>query len=237
MTQNNILASTNPVQTVLDANSLGGLIGSIQVDLPGPAANPPYASSVDTFSATRASIFDDSVNGFASSNGASPTQVGFSLGSNTIGGTVSTDASINNTRNFYTFSIGAGQELASINLLENTVDLGSGSNAADPGFFALVSGNTAATPGSGFANLGGALFAPTDPFGTDLLGEISTGGISGGTGFSTIGPGDYTFVIQQTGNEVSNFLVDFVVVPEPSSAPLLGLMSVAVCLIGRRRRS
>ena len=39
-------------QILLDAASLGGLIGSIEIDLPGPAMNPPYALAIDTFSAT-----------------------------------------------------------------------------------------------------------------------------------------------------------------------------------------
>ena len=37
-----------------DAASLGGNIGSITFDLPGPAANPPYVLAIDTFSATAA---------------------------------------------------------------------------------------------------------------------------------------------------------------------------------------
>ena len=41
-------------QFTLLASSLGGPIGSISVDLPGPAANPPYVLAIDTFSATAA---------------------------------------------------------------------------------------------------------------------------------------------------------------------------------------
>ena len=37
-----------------DASTLGGNIGSITFDLPGPAANAPYVLAIDTFSATSA---------------------------------------------------------------------------------------------------------------------------------------------------------------------------------------
>ncbi len=235
ITQTSNQAATNPGLTTFNANDLGGLIGSLRVDLPGPAANPPYVLAVDTFSATRASVFDDSVNGNASSNGAAPTAVSFGLGSNTIGGTVSANAAVANTRNFYSFTIEEGQELEAINVLEVSATTEAGAPSNDPGFFALVEGSTAATPGAGFDNLGGALYDPTLSFGTDLLSLISAGGISGGTGFEEIGPGEYTFVIQQTGTEASSFLLDFVVVPEPTSAALIGITGLA--LLRRRRQA
>ncbi len=40
----------------LDASALGGNIGSITFDLPGPAANAPYVLGIDTFSATAATV-------------------------------------------------------------------------------------------------------------------------------------------------------------------------------------
>jgi len=103
-----------------------------------------------------------------------------------------------NTRNFFTFTIGEGQELSAIvvDALTSTDD--------NPGFYALVDGNTSFAPGlddeftEPGANLGGALHNP-ELVGDDLLALINGGGISGGTGFDSIGAGDYTFVIQQTG--------------------------------------
>jgi len=187
-------------------------------------------------------VYNDAVDGNASSDGATPTVLGFSLGSNEVLGTVSAAPSIGNIRNFYTFTIEAGQELGSItldtlnvttlNVTTNTLD-----PSNDPGFYALVSGSPAATPGTGFANLGGELFDPSD-VGSNLLTQISDGGNSGGSGFTSIGAGDYTFVIQQTGTEISTFQLNFEVVnaiPEPSSSMLLGL--TAFGLIARRRRS
>lgn len=192
-------------------------------------------------------VFDDAVNGFASSNGAAPEQLIFNLGSNVVNGTVTSGGldpagnSINNTRNFYTFSIGPGEELSGIEVLALT------STNDDPGFFALINGTTGVNPADGFANLGGTLFGavananistPT-PVGTNLLPLISGGGISGGSGFGTLGEGDFTFVIQQTGPEINEFSLDFQVsaaaVPEPSSAILL--TSLAGLIGIRRRRS
>ena len=66
-----------------------------------------------TSSANAQVVFDDAVDGNASSDGAAPTAVTFSLGSNVINGTVTSPS---NVRNFYTFTIGEGQELSAINL-------------------------------------------------------------------------------------------------------------------------
>ena len=190
-------------------------------------------ASIST-SANAQVVFDD-VNGNASSDGAAPTSVAFSLGSNIINGTVTSPG---NVRNFYTFTIGAGQELSAINLDAISVVDAAGAVSSDPGFYALIDGTTGTNPVDGFANLGGDLFAPSS-LGVDLLAGISGGGESSGSGFSSIGAGDYTFVIQQTGDEVSSFSLDFQVttaaVPEPTSTVLLAGLGL-VGLARRRRR-
>ena len=190
-------------------------------------------ASIST-SANAQVVFDD-VNGNASSDGSAPTSVAFSLGSNIINGTVTSPG---NVRNFYTFTIGAGQELSAINLDAISVVDAAGAVSSDPGFYALIDGTTGTNPVDGFANLGGELYDPSS-LGVDLLAGISEGGISGGSGFSSIGAGDYTFVIQQTGDEVSSFSLDFQVttaaVPEPTSTVLLAGLGL-VGLARRRRR-
>ncbi len=56
ISQDNInpaLATEDPILTTFSSDDFGGeLIGSLEIDLPGPAGNPPYAFSIDTFSAT-----------------------------------------------------------------------------------------------------------------------------------------------------------------------------------------
>ena len=44
--------NASATQTVLSASALGGAIGRIEFDLPGPVANPPYVLAIDTFTAT-----------------------------------------------------------------------------------------------------------------------------------------------------------------------------------------
>lgn len=52
LTQVSTLQGTNPNEILTFSALPGENIGQINVDLPGPAANPPYAASIDTFSAT-----------------------------------------------------------------------------------------------------------------------------------------------------------------------------------------
>ena len=49
----------SPIQTVLNSSTLGGPIGSIAFDLPGPASNPPYVLALDTFTATAAAAIPE----------------------------------------------------------------------------------------------------------------------------------------------------------------------------------
>lgn len=239
ITQTNIQAGVNPALTTFNAASLGGLIGSLRVDLPGPAANPPYALAIDTFSATRASSLDESVNGDFSSVAATPTPVSLSLGSNVIGGSINSfdgvDGAGSDTRDFITFTLGAGESLAAINLLDYDDPTTAAGNDGNRGFYALIDGAVATNPGGGFTNLGGNHLDPL-AFGSDLLPGIAGGGISGGTGFTSVDGGAFTLVIQQTGNISNDYLVDLVVVPEPASISLVAIFAPIVLALRRRRR-
>lgn len=239
ITQSNIQAGVNPTLTTFNAASLGGLIGSLRVDLPGPAANAPYALAIDTFSATRASLLDESVNGDFSSVAATPTPVSLSLGSNVIGGSIysfdGVDGAGSDTRDFITFTLGAGESLAAINLLDFDDPTTAAGNDGNRGFYALIDGAVATTPGGGFTNLGGNHLDPL-AFGSDLLPGIAGGGISGGTGFSSVDGGAFTLVIQQTGNVSNDYLVDLVVVPEPASITFMAMVVPMMLGLRRRRR-
>ena len=51
--------SPSATQTILSEIALGGAIGRIEFDLPGPAANAPYALAIDTFTATSAAVIPE----------------------------------------------------------------------------------------------------------------------------------------------------------------------------------
>ena len=54
ITQDSNQPADGAVPTMISASDVGGLIGSIAIDLPGPATppNPPYVLAIDSFSAT-----------------------------------------------------------------------------------------------------------------------------------------------------------------------------------------
>ncbi|MEO1495975.1 MAG: PEP-CTERM sorting domain-containing protein [Planctomycetota bacterium] len=181
--------------------------------------------------------FDESVSGDLSDGGAeAPSPVSFVVGSNVVTGSVAS-GSIGDTRDYWTFDIDPGLQLEAVLLLEydDPNSLAGTLMDGNRGFYSLLDGVSGAIPGAGFANLGGNHLDPLG-FGADLLAPIAAGGISGGTGFDTpLGPGTYTFQVQQTGSPVSNYSLSFVIapIPEPATAWLL---TFGLTTIRRRRR-
>lgn len=169
-------------------------------------------------SVSAATVWTESVNGDLSSDAAAPTSISFALGSNVINGSVNgtTDA-----RDYITFTVQAGQILSSIQLLMYD-DLDTGpANDGNTGFNAINLGSTSFIPSAETAGnfLGGAHVEPS--IGVDLL-AILAGAPAAGTGFTApLGPGTYSYLIQQTGPQMTGYSLDFVVVPEPSGCALL----------------
>ena len=183
-----------------------------------------------TATATAGIVHDEGVDGDLSGDPGAPTALTFTPGSNVIHGQVTTGGGgTDDTRDFITFTIGAGQSLTSLTLLAYEDE---NAQPANRGFHAINLGNTSFIPGGGTAGsfLGGDHLDPT--IGVDLLPTLATAPLAG-TGFTVpLGPGTYSYVVQQTGGDISNYSLDFGVVPEPGTLALLGLSAT---LLLRRR--
>lgn len=186
-----------------------------------------------TASAQSAVVWTENLNGDLSSNAAAPTAISFRDGSNIINGSVVNPA---DTRDYVTFIIGADQFLVALTLLGYD-DLGTAAtNDGNRGFHAINSGGTSFVPGAATAAsfLGGDHLTP--PVGVNLLPNLANATMAG-TGFTVpLGPGTYSYVIQQTGPQHTGYSLDFMVVPEPSSLILL-ITAGSVVALRRRHNS
>lgn len=175
--------------------------------------------------------WDESTDGDLSTDPNAPTAVSFSLGSNLVSGTMTSSG---DTRDYLTFTIPTGQALSKLLQLEY-VDVSSG-GAGNTGFHAIISGNTSLVPDAG--NIGsflGGNHLDQLPVNTDMLPDLA-GAVLGGTGFTTpLGPGTYTYHVQQTSPVLTGYSLDFVLVPEPATAAMLSIGLVT--LLGGVRRA
>lgn len=148
-------------------------------------------------------VWDEGVNGDLSTSEATPTPVAFAMGSNTITGTMGAP---NDTRDYLTFTIPAGQKLSALNLLAYAPD--------NLGFAAFNSGNTSFVPS-----------AATDPMflagihvsaaliGTNLMPLFDTGAVTTNSlPAPELGPGTYSFVFQQTSQVTITYGLEFVLI-------------------------
>jgi PEP-CTERM motif len=198
--------------------------------MPVPIRIPLVALLLVLAGRTQAAIvWSENINGDLSSNPAAPTPVVFQLGSNVINGSIFTG---NDTRDYITFTLPAGFELISLRLLVYD-DLNTGTpNDGDTGFHAINLGATSFIPDFDTidAFLGGDHLNPL--IDADLLPALATGDVAG-IGFTVpLEAGTYSYLVQQTGVELTGYSVEFNVVPEPSSVVLL---LAGLGMAGRRR--
>ena len=154
-----------------------------------------------------AQVWDEDVDGDLSDDPDAPTPLVFAPGANTIVGSMQ---SPDDTRDFITFTVMPGQQLTGL-LLQRYIDLDTGGDG-DRGFHAINEGPTSFIPGPDTADLflGGAHLDPAPP-GTDLLPVLGMAP-QAGTGFEPpLGPGTYSYVVQQTGPELTGYTLDFVI--------------------------
>ncbi|MHA7813836.1 MAG: hypothetical protein ACX94C_10635 [Phycisphaerales bacterium] len=177
-------------------------------------------------STASADIFDENVLGDFSGDRFAPTFLDFQLGENTvISQTVSSDIPGVGDRDYVTFSIGAGQSIDSITLVNASNPAGGFDPVGFVGmaFDSIFDFNPDTFDGPGL--VGFTLTTP-DTIGTDILSALSDGQ-------STLGPGDYSLWIQQTGADLTQIELSFNVVPAPAST---ALFAAAALSTSRRRR-
>lgn len=188
------------------------------------------ASLTAAYGVSASTSYDESISGDLSDDPNAPTVLVFGVGSNTVAGEVNlSNDTTSGDRDFITFTIGAGEQLTGLFLTAQSPN--------DRGFHAISSGPTSVIPsgpGAGDVStyLGSAHLDFISP-GTDLLPDLGTPLV--GSGFTgPLGPGTYSYVIQQTGNITQAYTLDFVVAPEPGSMALLA--APALLMLRRRRR-
>jgi hypothetical protein len=180
--------------------------------------------------------YDEAVDGDLSGMAASPTPVTFVLGTNVVAGRVTSSVPAD-TRDYLTFTIPAGRQLTALRL----VSWGGGNT----GFHAINAGATSFEPSTATDNnfLGGDHILP-NAAPAEVLVELLDGDTAGVGTTAPLGPGAYSYVIQQTGPQLSDYRLEFVVSAAPAAAVpasdhksliALTLTLLAVMLIGRRR--
>ncbi len=183
--------------------------------------------------AAGATVWDDAVDGDLSTDETAPSSLSLQVGDNDVFGSASSPA---DTRDYLSFSIADGQQLEALLLLSFGNDAGGAGNRV---FHAISEGATGLLPSFSTADqfLGGDHFESA-LVGTDLLPGLAAA-TSNGSGFTVpLGPGTYTYVVQQLATETTLYGLRFVVgVPEPSSVALvaLGLLGLAARLRAARR--
>jgi hypothetical protein len=179
--------------------------------------------------------YDEAIDGDLSNNAAAPTPLVFGLGTNVVAGRVTTGTTPTDTRDFLTFTIPAGRQLTGLRLVSWV--------SGNTGFHAINVGATSVNPSSTTESsfLGGDHVNPAiKPF--DLV-ELLNGDTAGVGTTAPLGPGTYSYVIQETGPQLSDYRIEFTVSAAPAGVPAsdhksliaLTLTLLAVMLIGRRR--
>ena len=177
--------------------------------------------------AVAATIWDEGVSGDLSNDRANPTLLTLAVGTNTIIGSVTAGE-----RDYFRFNLPGGNTFTQLNLAAYS--------PSNLGFLAVQSGTqiTVDPLAPTAAPLLGYVHTSNTQVGTDILDDMAASNLLSppAIGFvPPLGPGDYSFWMQQTSAVLTDYTFDVVVVPEPSAAALLGLGLGALALVARRR--
>ncbi|GAB5453547.1 MAG: hypothetical protein Hals2KO_38750 [Halioglobus sp.] len=173
-------------------------------------------------------IYDEAVAGDLSDDNLAPSLIPIVEGSTIVTG--STTASPLD-RDIFTFNIPAGQELVAV-ILQAYIA------GDDQSFFAVAEGPTIASLLNPAALLGNALIGATPGAmqGDDVLDDLGALTFPGSTGFSgPLGPGTYTFWIQETTVGIREYALDFQVRSSTVPLPSTILLLITACALLRRK--
>jgi len=182
--------------------------------------------------ASSATVWDESVDGDISGDGASPTRLTVAVGENAWTGQVGLAGGAEADTDLVTFAVPDGLSLTSLRLdrYEESPDIGGGS------FLAIASGTTVDT-GFGSVHLSNALVDATGEWLDDLAAGPQFGLPSAEvTGLaSPLPPGDYVVWLGELSTQIDYTLVATLAVPEPTGVAVLGGLVLAG--LAARRRS
>ena len=190
----------------------------------------PVACLFTVFAVVTAAHADDwneAIDGDLSSDPNAPTPLTVTVGVNKLTGTV--QATGGDTRDYVTFTVPPDTELTGIIQIDY-FDVNT-SGPGDRGWHSINAGSTSFVPSGSTAGsfLGGNHLDP-QPSGTNMLPTLGTAPLAG-TGFTPpLGPGDYTYLVQQTGAELTGYEIDLVLASTASPVPVLG--PAAIGLLG-----
>ncbi len=164
-----------------------------------------------------ASSYDEAASGDLSGDGAAPTALTVSAGSNVITGTTG-----NTDRDYAAFSVPAGHQLTAINV--NAYQSGSTQS-----FVAIAAGSQITSTTDASVLLGYKLFTAAD-VGTDIMPAMgmATTGANAAQGFTAPLPaGDYTFWVQEIAGDAGSTAYAFDLVIEEEMELAVGLDAVS----------
>ena len=178
---------------------------------------------------SRAATYNETINGDLSGNRLAPTPFVLELGSNTLSASSFNSPFVDDVE-YVKVTVPAGAWMHRLSLTNYVSD--------DPrAFIGFVSGptfptdanSTAAATLLGYAHFGSNTYMPLD----NMLVSMSTA--AGAAGFTyPLAAGDYTFWVQQTSGQLTQYTFDYQVqlVPEPTA---LAAVALGAVLLRRRR--
>ena len=161
--------------------------------------------------AAAAVIHDESVNGDLSTNPATPTALAFPVGSSTVIGTTgNTTGTVD--RDYITFTLAPGEVLVGLTLLGLAPD-----NIA---FTSFNAGNVGVIPsGATIGDFLSGIHITAANIGSNLMVLFDTASVTTNSlPLPELGPGTYTYLIQQTSPILQSYSLDFIVSEPVSTA-------------------